>query len=611
MSDMFAFSMTCYQTFTNKSPFFEEYNDDVVQDWIKQGKRPTKLQSIPDRVWSLMERGWVANPKDRITFSEVAVELDMIASFIPSLVSQNIKPPFQITYYYNQKPVSGVHTELSGSTKISLSDAKHHAHEINPIQQIDVTAKEPENTHSLINTSFLHLSAGCGQNTKESKAAHRAVRSFAGFPQSTDCQGEELIESKQSVRKSISGPHLMAPSEPNVDQIPLPALDQKFDVNNDTVIAVTEHSMPSHSLIDFQHKPVKGAWILTKSRKMTIAGCLGCILLAIIVPLAIIMSRKTPTSPTIIAENLDIGDPVFLNGLNGGYSIRNYSNISVFAGDGSKGSADGNANTTSFDNPSSIAIDSKGNLFVSDPDAGRIRKIGPDGIVSTVVSGIVAMGLCICRQTKDIYAVGTGVYIIPANGGPVKSFAGLNAFGKSDGTFGHLDGITDDYDGNFVVVDSIKNQLFKISPSGHVSIFAGSGNAGSSDGMGIKASFNGPRGITIDGSGNFYVTDTQNNVVRKITPNGSVSTLLRLAPIVNPDFLFPRGIVVDPLDNLYIADTVGGKVKRILSNTMLNTLAGDPQSIDCSLKSPSGIAVNRQGEIFVTDNGNHRIQKLS
>jgi len=276
--------------------------------------------------------------------------------------------------------------------------------------------------------------------------------------------------------------------------------------------------------------------------------------------------------------------------------------VSTFAGSGptgvfNKGSfADGVRSSARFNKPHGIAIDMAGNLYVADTVNHSIRKITPNGEVSTLA-------------------------------GSVQGFA--NGQGEN-ARFNFPNGITIDVAGNLYVADTGNHRIRKITPNGKVSTLAGSDEFGFADGQGSHAQFKVPTDIVIDAMGNLYVADSANHRIRKITPNGEVSTFAGGGPILHfdigsfPDgqgsaalFNQPSGIAIDAAGNLYVTETVKHRIRKITPKGEVTTLAGgesgfaDGQGSVARFHWPSGIAIDAAGNLYVADKDNHRIRKIT
>lgn len=166
--------------------------------------------------------------------------------------------------------------------------------------------------------------------------------------------------------------------------------------------------------------------------------------------------------------------------------------IITLAGNANSGADDGNDTTATFNNPTGVALDASGNVYVADMLNNMIRKITPAGTVTTLAGSDTTSG--------------------SVNGqGAAASFYFPNS-------------LCVDASGNIFVTDAVNNLIRKIIPDGTVSTFAGSGKPGSANGIGTAASFDDPAGIAIDASGNLFVADANNNLIRKITPDAVVTT---------------------------------------------------------------------------------------
>jgi hypothetical protein len=175
--------------------------------------------------------------------------------------------------------------------------------------------------------------------------------------------------------------------------------------------------------------------------------------------------------------------------------------VSTLAGSGIQGAADGASTVASFNQPSGVAVDNTGNVYVADTGNNKIRVITPSGVVSTLA--------------------GSGV-----QGSAEGNGAGAAFFFPS--------GVAVDAAGSVYVADSRNNKIRKVTSAGVVSTLAGSGAPGSLDGAGTTAAFSSPLGVVVGASGVVYVADTDNNKIRKITGEPAVATTLVVSASPNP-----------------------------------------------------------------------------
>ncbi|MBP1628300.1 MAG: hypothetical protein H6Q00_2775 [Holophagaceae bacterium] len=188
-------------------------------------------------------------------------------------------------------------------------------------------------------------------------------------------------------------------------------------------------------------------------------------------------------------------------------------------------------------------------------------------------------------------------------------------------------GIVQDSQGNLFVADESGHAIRKITPSGVTSTFAGvMGESGTADGTGSTARFYLPCGLAIDTSDNLYVAEYANHTIRKVTPNGVVSTLAGLAGTSGPEdgqgssarFTSPIGLAIDKSGNLFVADCGNRRIRKIAPAGIVSTIAGagtsgsaDGAAGTATFERPFGIAVDDSGTLFVTDFSAHTIRKIS
>lgn len=266
--------------------------------------------------------------------------------------------------------------------------------------------------------------------------------------------------------------------------------------------------------------------------------------------------------------------------------------VTTLAGSGNKGAVNGQGTGASFSSPSGLAADADGNVYVADMDNHVIRKIAYDGTVST--------------------------------------YAGNNSVGNLDGqgtaaSFNAPVSIAINAVGELFVVDEFNANIRKIDVNGVVTTLAGSGLPGYADGLGKTAKFTLPYGITIDATGNLYVTDIQNYRIRKITPQGLVSTVAGNGTPQNVDgtgaaasFGNLYGITVDASGNLYAASA--GLIRKITPAGVVTTIAGgfaSNNSLDGTGNlaeigiQVTAMATDAAGNMYFTDTYNNLVKQLT
>jgi serine/threonine protein kinase, bacterial len=266
--------------------------------------------------------------------------------------------------------------------------------------------------------------------------------------------------------------------------------------------------------------------------------------------------------------------------------------VVTLAGQGAQGNSDGTGTAAGFNYPIGIAADASGNLYVGDQLNEKVRKITPAGVVTTLAG----------------------------NGTP----ASADGTGNS-ATFYYPTGVTVDPSGNIYVTDLGGNTIRKVTSTGVVTTVAGDGGSGSANGAAATATFRSPTGVAIDKSGNLYIADAANNMIRMITPGGIVSTLAGSGPQGSADgtgaaasFYYPYGIAIDASGNLYVADARNNKIRKITSAGVVSTFAGsgglgsaDGTGTAASFNYPAGIAIDSAGNLYVADVDNSEIRKIT
>ena len=254
------------------------------------------------------------------------------------------------------------------------------------------------------------------------------------------------------------------------------------------------------------------------------------------------------------------------------------AHVSTIAGDGSPVLRDGKL--SGFSDPFGVAIAKDGTIYVADAgESNRIRKISPDGNVTTLAGGSEGfgdgVGLSALFNTPSALALGP--------------------------------------DGNLFVADTGNNRIRKITPEGQVTTVAGDGTAGYVDGPVAKAQFNGPIGLAVSEGGDIYVADTYNDVIRMITTEGEVTTIAGAGTPGYADgeqkaalFDTPCGIVIVN-NTLIVADTGNDLLRRVSAEGNVTTLSVSAQN----LSNPIGLAVSHDNYLYVTELDRARVLQIA
>lgn len=267
---------------------------------------------------------------------------------------------------------------------------------------------------------------------------------------------------------------------------------------------------------------------------------------------------------------------------------------STIAGNGTLGySGDGGpALSAQLGDPSGMAFDARGNLFIADSGNGRVRKVALDGTISTVAGG-------------GIPCAGSG------DGGPATSAA-----------FCYPAAVALDSLGNLYVADSSDNVVRKVATNGIISRFAGTYGYGYFSGDGgpaTSAVLHSPQGLAVDVAGNLYIADSNNNRIRMIATNGVISTVAGNGtagyggdggPATNAELNDPSGVAVDAVGNLYIADSGNLRIRKVVPNGNISTVAGNGTvgysgdygpATNAQLKNPISVTVDQAENFYIAD----------
>jgi trimeric autotransporter adhesin len=265
--------------------------------------------------------------------------------------------------------------------------------------------------------------------------------------------------------------------------------------------------------------------------------------------------------------------------------------ISTVAGNGIQGfSGDGGlATSASLNSPTGVAVDTAGNLYIGDEGNGRVRKVTPQGIISTLATGGPAVGT---DQLGNLYY---------SNGDTIQKVTPRGAT-NSVATLASSDdprAIAVDALGNIYVADGFGYRVWKVTPQGIVSTVAGNGVSGFSGdgGPATAAELSYPNGVAADASGNLYISDATNNRVRKVTAQGIISTIAGQSysytgvaftgdggPASSASIFDPRGVATDPSGDIYVS--AGNEIQELVAVPASTT--GCQYSLDSNSQSVEG-----------------------
>ena len=250
--------------------------------------------------------------------------------------------------------------------------------------------------------------------------------------------------------------------------------------------------------------------------------------------------------------------------------------------------------------PSGVAVDTDGNVYVADQGNHRIRKVSPAGEISTVA--------------------GTGTAEFSFDGAPAIDTP----------LFGPV-GVAVDLAGNLYIAERNAHRIRKVASSGEISTVAGNGESGFSGdgGPATEARLAFPRAVAVGSDGSLYIADRGNHRIRKVSPTGEISTFAGTGeeggfrgdggPARFALLRFPFGVAVDGTGNVYIADTGNNKIRKVDTSGRISSVAGTGDrglsgdgglGIEARLAAPRGVAADADGTVYISDSGNHSVRKL-
>jgi trimeric autotransporter adhesin len=315
--------------------------------------------------------------------------------------------------------------------------------------------------------------------------------------------------------------------------------------------------------------------------------------------------------------------------------------ISTIAGNGTFGFAgDGSAATgANLNQPSGVALDSQGNIYIADTGNARIRKVSSSGTISTVAgNGMVSYsgdgGSATGAQLNGPLGVAAdnteNLFIADSQNGVVRTVKKGAITSVGGGTLVIPRGVATDAAGNAYVADAQDNRVRKIAIDGTVTTYAGNGTSGfAGDGApAANAQLSAPAAVAVDAAGNLYIADLGNLRIRKVSADGNIVTVAGNGSqgysgdggaAINASLNAPLGVAVDPSGNFYIADSASHVIRKVTLDGNINTIAGTGApgftgdggpAISAQIASPTGIAADPYGNIFFVD-GTTRIREIS
>ena len=278
-----------------------------------------------------------------------------------------------------------------------------------------------------------------------------------------------------------------------------------------------------------------------------------------------------------------------------GNALAQTNTISTVAGTGTAGSGgdSGQATAAQLNGPFGVSVDAAGNIYISDWQNNRVRKVDTSGVITTVAG--------------------------------------------ADGSLNGPDDVAVDSAGNLYIADSTNNRIRKVDTSGNITTVAGTGAPGfNGDGLATTKNVSSPSGVALDGKGSLYIADDGNQRVRKLDlSSGMITTIAGTGtggfsgdggPATSAELYNPTRVAVDAAGNVYIADYINNRIRKVDTSGTITTIAGSGTTIGFSgggfegdggpatsaqFFHPAGIAIDKAGNLYVADGLNKRIRKIA
>jgi len=334
----------------------------------------------------------------------------------------------------------------------------------------------------------------------------------------------------------------------------------------------------------------------------------------------------------------------------GRLSIIAGNGIRAFSGDGGPG-----VNASLF-SPAAVALDAAGNLYIADSGNHRIRRVAPDGTITTVAgNGVRAFAGDGSSATAASLNAPEGVSVAPdgslliadtrnqrirrvAANGVITTIAGTGTVGYT-GDFGQATAATFENpreaiaapNGVVYIADTSNSAVRRIDAAGMITTYAGIGFPAffGDDGPAFIAALRFPEGLALDGQGRLYIADAGNHRIRRVTPDGTITTVAGSGatgfggdggPANAAALNTPVKVALDSLGNFYVADFINRRLRLVSAAGVISTAAGNGEALfsgdggpatSAAIDGPLGVALDRSGNLYFTDTLNHRVRRVA